>query len=706
VKTRYLSLISDPPAGFVAGPVGKRELLSGVVVLLAPDCPSAYALLPDFQTRVEGLVLTFGDPLIERVGPLLWHRRLPRAALAGGRELLDLALEVVAVASAERNAALVAGRAQERLRSDHATHIRDYLSVTASLRDQVELIAASENKLSTILDSVDAYIYLKDRQGAYLFANRPLRDLWRVDMKDVVGASDERFYDAATAALIRIDERRVLDAGETVRTEENHRDPAGGRMLTLLSTKLPLRREDGGIYALCGISTDITSRKNAEDEIRQLAFFDPLTHLPNRRLLIDRMEQALAASVRHQHYGALLYIDLDHFKNLNDTLGHDTGDVLLQQVAGRLVACVREEDTVARLGGDEFVVMLSALSRNEADAAKVAESVGEKVLASFGHPFDLAGHEHRCTASIGVALFVDRQATIEDLLKRADLSMYQAKGGGRNALRFFNPQMQIAVTQRVALENELSEAVAKNQLELYYQAQIGAGNHLSGAEVLLRWNHPQRGLVLPGEFIALAEETGLIQTLGRWVLQTTCAQLARWARRPETARLTIAVNVSARQFHQDDFVDQLLAIVDASGANPQRLKLELTESLLVTNVEDVIAKMTALKARGVGFSLDDFGTGYSSLSYLKRLPLDQLKIDQSFVRDILVDANDAAIAKMIVALADTLGLVVVAEGVETVAQQAFLARLGCHCYQGYLFSRPAPLEAFEQFAGLRVLPPP
>ena len=702
MKARYLSLVDDPPAGVASGPCGKRELLSGVVVLLAPDCASAYALLPDFAARVEGLLLTFGTPQTTRVGPLLWHLRLPREALVEDAGLLALALDVVAVASAERNAARVARLASEQLRSDHEMNVKDYLRVTGSLRTQVELLAASENRLNTILDSVDAFIYLKDRQGHYLFANRRLRELWQIGVGDIAGAGDERFYDATTAALMRVGETRVLDAGETLRSEETVRDPQSGRTLTLLSTKLPLRHDDGSIYALCGISTDISARKLAEDEIRQLAFFDPLTHLPNRRLLLDRIEQALAASLRHQHQGALLYIDLDHFKDLNDTLGHDFGDLLLRQVAQRLAACVRDEDTIARLGGDEFVVMLTGLDDNAEDAASQAEMIADKLLCTFAQPFDLAGTAHRCTASIGVTLFSDRQSNIEDLLKRADLSMYEAKAAGRNTLRFFDPKMQTAVNQRVALEADLCEAIERGELQLYYQPQMGANDRLCGGEVLLRWQHPRRGLVMPGEFIALAEQTGLILALGRWVLRTTCAQLARWSSLPEMAGITLAVNVSARQFHQRDFVAQVLAALGESGADPRRLKIELTETLRIDNIEDGSSKMTARKSHGVGFSLDDFGTGYSSLAYLKRMPIDQLKIDQGFVRDVLIDPNDAAIAKMIVALADSLGLEVIAEGVETEAQRDFLAMHGCHSYQGYFFSRPLPLASFESY--VRQLP--
>jgi diguanylate cyclase (GGDEF)-like protein/PAS domain S-box-containing protein len=457
-------------------------------------------------------------------------------------------------------------------------------------------------------------------------------------------------------------------------------------------------KNDAGLTThYVGTFTDVTSRKKAEDEITNLAFYDPLTGLPNRRLLIDRLKQALASSTRSLRHGALLFLDLDNFKTLNDTRGHDIGDLLLQQVAQRLSTCVREGDTVARLGGDEFVVMLEDLSENVLEAATQTEIVGEKILATLNHIYHLHNYAHHSTPSIGITLFADHHGTIDDLLKRADLAMYQSKAAGRNTLRFFDPTMQAVVTTRAALEADLREAVQKGQFVLYYQAQMDGVGRLTGVEVLLRWQHPLRGMVSPLEFIPLAEDTGLILPLGHWVLETACAQLTVWASQPEMAHLTVAVNVSARQFHHADFVDQVLAVLDKTGANPQRLKLELTESLMVDDVEDVIAKMTALKAKGVSFSLDDFGTGYSSLSYLKRLPLDQLKIDQGFVRDILTDTNDSSIAKMVIALAESMGLAVIAEGVEIEAQKDFLASHGCHAYQGYLFSRPLPLGAFEEF---------
>lgn len=441
--------------------------------------------------------------------------------------------------------------------------------------------------------------------------------------------------------------------------------------------------------------TDITSRKAAEDEIRNLAFYDPLTGLPNRRLLMDRLVLALATSARRHRKGALLFVDLDNFKTLNDTFGHDKGDLLLQQVARRLVSCIREGDTVARLGGDEFVVMLEDLSENALAAVNHVEAVGEKILATLNQPYELTSCEHQSSASIGATLFGEHPETIDEPLKRADMAMYQAKAKGRNNVRFFDPQMQAVVTARAALEASLRDALAHGQFLLYYQAQVTDQRHITGAEILLRWQHPQQGIVSPAEFIGLAEETGLILPLGHWVLGNACMQLAQWELGIEMAHFTLTVNVSARQFHQPDFVDQVLAVLEHSGANPRRLKLELTEGLLISNVEDVIAKMSALKKKGVGFSLDDFGTGFSSLSYLKRLPLDQLKIDQSFVKDILLDPNDAAIARMIIALAGSLGLSVIAEGVETEAQRDFLALHACHCYQGYLFSRALPLDEFE-----------
>lgn len=444
--------------------------------------------------------------------------------------------------------------------------------------------------------------------------------------------------------------------------------------------------------------TDITERKLAEEKINALAFYDQLTHLPNRLLMLDRLKQAMTLGERSDYFGALLFIDLDHFKVLNETLGHDAGDVLLQQVAQRLSQCVREGDTVARVGGDEFVVILASLSTSKEDSAAATEKVAEKMLTELNQVHQLGGTAHHSAASVGMTLFQGQATSVDDLLKQAELAMYRTKETGRNAMRFFDPEMETAVLKHVALEKSLRMALQSKEFVLHYQPLLVGDGQLTGAEALVRWQHPQRGMVSPAEFIPMAEETGLIVPLGLWVLETACAQLAQWADRPERAHLTIAVNVSAHQFHQNDFIDHVLGALKLTGANAHRLKLELTESLLVSNVEDTVEKMFALKVKGVEFSLDDFGTGYSSLTYLKRLPLAQLKIDQSFVRDVLVDPNDAAIAKTIVALAQSLGLAVIAEGVETQAQKDFLASHGCHAYQGYLFSKPLPIALFEAFA--------
>ncbi|MFA6203735.1 MAG: PAS domain S-box protein [Gallionella sp.] len=865
-----------------------------------------------------------------------------------------------------------------------------------------EALRQSEELMRTILDNVDAYIYLKDGAGRYLFANRSVRELWHAELADVIGSGDEKFFDAATAANIFANDRKVLEGGETVHIEEANTISETGRTATFLTTKLPLHRDDGGIYALCGISTDITERKCmeaamqqqlvyshalnrisrtlvelgeldcilddtvlvigetlgadraliydidlrkeqiiglsewlnpqhsdlqptkgtyplslfsggaremqrshawfssqhncvnpslqedgsgellhgqmqiksllwypfsfrddgfyllvlnqvyaekawsgaeiefldsvsqlvsvelerislmeerqrveidlriaaiafesqegmlitdvqgnilrvnhafteitgytaeevlgknpsmfksgrqdktfyrtmwetilaagswegeiwnrrkngeiypehltitavkneqgaitnyvaalsditrskiAEEEIKSLAFFDPLTGLPNRRLLQDRLQQALTSAGRSGKEGALLFIDLDNFKALNDTLGHDIGDMLLEQVAQRLIACVREGDTVARLGGDEFVVILEDLSTQNLEAAEQTETVAEKILVGLNLPYQLGANEHHSTPSIGATLFGDHQKlSIENLLKQADIAMYQAKRAGRNTLRFFDPQMQDIINTRASLEIDLRNALEKRQFQLYYQLQTDQTRRPLGAEALLRLKHPERGIVSPAQFIPLAEESGLILPIGLWVLDTACAQLKAWQGQPHTRGLKLAVNVSASQFHQSDFIEQVRAAVRRHGIDPRLLKLELTESMLQSDVEQTIATMNAMRAIGIHFSLDDFGTGYSSLQYLKQLPIDQLKIDQSFVRDIETDSSDLTIVHTIIAMAQSLGLEVIAEGVETENQHRLLQDKGCMQYQGYLFGKPVPIELFE-----------
>jgi diguanylate cyclase (GGDEF)-like protein/PAS domain S-box-containing protein len=489
------------------------------------------------------------------------------------------------------------------------------------------------------------------------------------------------------------------------------RDQWSGELQVLRKdgSKVPLwlsitvvRNHDNEVTHFVYAASDITDRKQAEEEIRNLAFYDPLTQLPNRRLLMDRLVHALTTSERTGAEGALLFIDLDKFKTLNDTRGHDVGDLLLTQVAQRLQDCLRDCDTVARWGGDEFTVLLEGLGSNAIEAADRTDTVARKILARLNEPYLLQDQEHHSSPSIGVSMFLGRALTADELLKQADLAMYQAKGSGRNTVRFYDPAMQAAATRHAQLEVDLRQALHGEQFLLHYQPQVGIDGRLIGAEALIRWQHPERGMVSPAEFIPAAEESGLILQVGQWVLETACKQLRHWAQEPATAGLSLAVNISARQFHDAQFVPQTLGLLDQTRIDPRRLKLELTESLLLENLDSIIDKMHVLMQRGVRFSLDDFGTGYSSLSYLKRLPLEQLKIDQSFVRDLFNDQNDVAIVRAIVTLGQSLGLQVIAEGVEEERQWRFLEGIGCQAFQGYLFGRPLPIEKFESTFVARV----
>ncbi len=459
-----------------------------------------------------------------------------------------------------------------------------------------------------------------------------------------------------------------------------------------------VRKASGEVDYVTAMVEDITARKAAEEEIKNLAFYDPLTGLPNRRLLIDRLRQALVLSARSGREGALIFIDLDNFKTLNDTHGHEVGDVLLQQVAQRLESCVREGDTVARLGGDEFVVLLAQLSQQAHEAAAQTKLVALKILTTLNQPYRLDNLGFHNTPSIGATLF-SRQQSAEELMKQADIAMYQAKKAGRNTLRFFDPQMQESINARANLEEQLRQAIENKEFELYYQIQVDESFQAFGAEALIRWNHPDTGLVFPVRFIPLAEECGLILPIGQWVLETACAQIKAWQQDVLTCALVLSVNVSARQFRQADFVNQVTAALKRHAIEPNLLKLELTESMLLENVDETISVMNTLNKIGVRFSLDDFGTGYSSLQYLKRLPLDQIKIDQSFVRDLVTDSSDKAIVRTIVAMAESLNLNVIAEGVETEAQRQILLEKGCNHFQGYLFGKPIPIVQFE--AGLK-----
>jgi diguanylate cyclase (GGDEF)-like protein/PAS domain S-box-containing protein len=615
------------------------------------------------------------------------------AQVYAGRSLLDAQGRVVGFV-------LVAFAKAPAQRAFLAPTLRIFAVRVAAELDRRQADERSRHQAS-LLDKARDAIVVSDMSGRITYWNKSAERLY--------GWSADEVMDHAVAALLFDDEAaaehahaQLLRSGEWS-GEMSRRRKQG--MAVLVEARWTLVRDDqGGPQSVLMIDTDITQRKAAEAKIQRLAFYDGLTSLPNRQLLQDRLHKALASSARHGTGGALLCLDLDNFKTLNDTLGHDKGDMLLQQVAMRLVSCVREVDTVARLGGDEFVIVLEELSTVPSEVALQARNVGEKILSALAQSYRLDGYEHQSTASMGVARFGPDTDSVGELLKQADIAMYQAKGAGRHTLRFFDPGLQAAVTARAALEADLRQAFVQREFFLQYQPQVDGDGRITGVEALVRWRNPMRGLVSPVEFIPLAEETGMILLLGHRVLEIACKLLASWRHRPELADLTMAVNVSARQFRHTDFVRQVRSVLEQTGADPERLKLELTESVLVDDVQTTIAKMDALRRLGVRFALDDFGTGYSSLSYLKKLPLDQLKIDQSFVRDVLIDPNDAAIARTIIALAQSLGLGVIAEGVETLEHRDFLAAHGCPAFQGYYFSRPLMDDALE--ALLLARPPP
>ena len=566
--------------------------------------------------------------------------------------------------------------------------VSDYVRVENELRE-------SEMRFRSLSDLSSDWYWEHDAEGRFVQVAGDL-SVNGIPMSDVMGRTR---WEIGALNMTETDwaaHRAVLQARRPFRDLELQRMRPDGSMRWISISGVPVVDAHGTPCGYRGVGRDITERKQVAIQIERLAFYDVLTSLPNRRLLVDRLQRAMAVVSRSGAQGALLFIDLDNFKDLNDTLGHDTGDQLLLQVAQRLVACVREADTVARFGGDEFVVLVEGLSADASHASAEAALVASHIATTLGKPYVLGEACHHSTPSIGIALFGQQGCSVDELLKQADLAMYQAKAAGRNTQRFFDPEMQAVVSSRSALEADLRRGLQEKELVLYYQPVVDSQGRLQGAEALVRWNHPRRGLVSPGEFIALAEQTGLILHIGHWVLETACAQLVAWSHSALTRQFFLSVNVSVRQFRQPDFVEQVLGVLHQSGANPERLKLELTESLLLADVEDVIARMEHLRRYGVGFSLDDFGTGYSSLSYLKRLPLDQLKIDQSFVRDLETDPNDAAIVRTILALAHSMDLAVVAEGVETTGQVEFLQRHGCQAYQGYLFGRPMPAEVLER----------
>jgi len=545
--------------------------------------------------------------------------------------------------------------------------------------------AAFETQEGILITDLDHRIIQVNQAFTKLTGYQPDEALGQTPDLLKSGRHDEEFYPRMWATI----GREKYWQGEVWSRRKN------GEIYPVWLTTTAVTDAEKNITHYVSVFADISLRKDAEEQIHQLAFYDPLTNLPNRRLLVDRLSHTMVSGKRSEDHGAVLFIDLDNFKTLNDTKGHDVGDLLLVETAKRLQFCVRGGDTVARLGGDEFVIMLEGLGEGPEHAAAQAKSVGEKIRETLSQTYHLRDTEYHGSCSIGISLFHGNSISVEDLLKRADTAMYEAKSSGRNTLRFFDPSMQSALELRAKLEVDLRNAITLRQFVLHFQVQVNDNNRPVGAEVLLRWANSERGLVFPSEFIATAENTGLILPIGQWVLDAACAQIKTWEANPEFCAFQLAVNVSARQFHQPNFVAQVKAAIDRSGAHPNRLKIELTESVVLDDVEDTAAKMRELKKMGILFSMDDFGTGYSSLAYLTRLPLNQLKIDQSFVHNISIKDSDAVIVQTIIGMANSLEMEVIAEGVETEAQHAFLKHAGCKLYQGYLFGRPMSLAEFE-----------
>ena len=577
---------------------------------------------------------------------------------------------------------------------------------TALLRDDSDTEAAAQ-KLSTATEasrlsearyrtafqtSLDAIAINRIDNGQYIDCNQALLDVLGFTREEMLGRTSLELgiwmHALDRARLIHYLEHH--DACRDFETQFNRKngETFWGRMS---ASKIDV----DGIPCILTASRDIDAEKRAAEEIRKLAYYDHLTQVPNRQSLQENLQQSLQAAQRAGgSKGAMLLIDLDDFKTLNDSLGHQAGDFLLQQVAARLTGC--SVGFVARLGGDEFVVILDHLGATTDETMERAGAEAQKILVAIAQPYIVAGRRCVITCSIGITAFGDRQDSLESVMQQADIAMYQSKAAGRNAVCAFAPALKLAVSARASMEEALRQAIATNQFELYYQPQIDRDS-VVGAEALLRWNRPNHDVLCPGAFIPLAEETGLILPLGEWIMEAAFSQVAAWATRKETEHLSLSVNISARQFRQPEFVRQVLSALQRTGAHPERIKLELTESVTVDDIEGVVEKIAILRSHGLSFSLDDFGTGYSSLSYLRKLPLDQLKIDRSFVQDMLLDAGSGAIAQTIMSLSQALGLSVIAEGVETEEQRTFLLRLGCHAFQGYLFSVPLPLKDFEKW---------
>lgn len=632
--------------------------------LTTPDyVPQSDQLLQELAEG-ESAETSWEKPCLRRDGSLVWLRLTSSVQRDGEGKPLHIITFVEDIS--DRKAA------EERL--DAATR---------ELREK-------EFRYRTVFQtSVDALSISRLSDGKLIDVNKAFLEITGYEREEVIGRSSLEL-----GLWVNPHERQIVV--DELRQNLTSRDleilfkrKSGDTFWGLMSVSL---MQIDGVECALVVARDITDIKHAVRMIRDLSFYDPLTHLPNRRSVISLLERI---PVDNPRYRALLFIDLDNFKSVNDALGHNAGDLLLQEAARRISECVLGEGTVARVGGDEFAVLLEKLSDQPGIAEQQARLIAEKLQAKSSRPYLLDGKECHCSFSIGVTVFGPDGECSLNALKQGEIAMFKAKEAGRNKTHFFSPGLQADLNARVLLENEIREGIKAGQFELYFQPQV-KGSQLIGAEALIRWNHPRRGLLTPDAFIGLAEEAGLILSLGDWVLENACLQVATWATSDPLVKVPLAVNISARQFRQHDFVEHVLAALKLSGVNPVQLKLELTETALVEDIQDVTAKMTALKSHGLKFSMDDFGTGYSSLAYLKRLPLDELKIDRAFVQDIMEDGPSGAIARVIISIGQVLNLSVIAEGVETLAQRDALLAMGCDSYQGYLFSRPLTAYEFER----------
>jgi diguanylate cyclase (GGDEF)-like protein/PAS domain S-box-containing protein len=680
IESQFRTLIEISPMG-----VG---LFSDNIIV---DCNDAFLTLFGYDSPAELL----GKPMSQCVAPSQREKIAERVRLRALGRLPKDHYESVGLRRDGTEFPLIVS--SKRLQTDAGPRTFSYFIDLSEQKRAEQQLRSANTMLQQVLETAPVRIFWKDADSRYLGCNHAFaRDAGLCEPEELVGKLDTEMSWRDQAERYRADDLQVIqDQTPKLNFEEPQTTPQGGQ-IWLRTSKVPLLGANGEKLGVLGIYDNITDYKHAQEQIHQLAHYDVLTGLPNRALLQNSLLKAMASSARNRRMGALLYLDLDDFKNFNDSKGPASGDSLLAQVGNRLTDCLAENAMAARFGGDEFIVLLEALSQTASEAATQAELMAEKIRCALSEPYHLDAVQIQLTASIGIVLFLGHQESADSLLKHADTAMYQAKNAGRNSIRFFDPHMQHELEERLGLVADLEQAILKDQLQLYFQRQVNSQGNTTGAEVLLRWNHPVRGLISPAQFIPLAEETGLIIPMGLWVIQKACSQLKAWQSHPNFRDMTLAVNVSARQFHQTDFVDQVRLVLLQTAAKPSHLKLELTESVVLEHVEDTIAKMRELKGLGISFSMDDFGTGYSSLQYLKRLPLDQLKIDQGFVRDITTEPNDAAIVQTIIAMTDALGLNVIAEGVETREQQEFLEHRGCHAFQGYFFGRPMPLTAFEK----------